>query len=169
MPISPERVQSNAILAEWCAGVRGDVLSLGSGGDIDKQGRHYRQYFPLASVYTTSDLEPEMACDLRLDARWMPEIRTSSRDCIFVSGLLEHVDDYGAVVKEIWRVLRPNGQLLLGVPFKQPIHRAPGDYWRFTEHGVRHLLSAFTIDELRPIGERGFPFGYWVKAHKSCR
>ena len=165
--ISPERVQSNKILKRWCADVKGDVLSIGSGGDIDKQGGHYRDYFTSATSYTTSDIEPSMGTDFVVDARDMP-FESQKYDAVFCSGVLEHVDAYAEVVKEVWRVLKTGGLFLLGVPFKQPIHRAPQDFWRFTEHGLRWFLNdlGFLVQELIPLGDPAFPFAYWAKAVK---
>jgi ubiquinone/menaquinone biosynthesis C-methylase UbiE len=141
-------------------------LSIGSGGDIDKQGRTYRDYFSNAHTYITSDVDQNMGTDLLLDARDM-QLPDTSFDCVFCSGVLEHVDEYQAVVKEVFRVLRPKGVFLLGVPFKQPIHRAPEDYWRFTEHGLRWMLRHFQIHEIVPLGDPEFPFAYWAKAVKA--
>ena len=163
--ISPERVQSNKILKRWCADVKGDVLSIGSGGDIDKQGGKYREYFTSATSYTTSDIEPSMGTDIVMDARDMP-LDDERYDAVFCSGVLEHVDEYHLVVKEVCRVLKTGGVFLLGVPFKQPIHRAPEDYWRFTEHGLRWMLRKFAVKEIQPLGDPEFPFGYWAKAVK---
>jgi SAM-dependent methyltransferase len=162
--VSPERVESNALLREWCADVTGAVLSVGSGGDIDKEGRRYRDYFTKAVTYVTSDIVP--GCDVNLDLRRVPLSFTSTFDAIFCSGVLEHVDDVEAAIDGCWRILRPNGVLLVGVPFKQPIHRAPGDFWRFTEFGTRYLLRAFEVQGLKPIGDPTFPFAYWAKAQK---
>lgn len=165
--LSPERKQSNKILRQWCADVTGDVLSIGSGGDIDKQGAHYRDYFTKATSYTTSDIDPAMDCDRLLDARKMDAVNDESYDCVFVSGVLEHVDDCHAAVNEIYRVLKPGGVFLVGVPFKQPIHRAPQDFWRFTEWGFRWLLRSFAIDDSAHLGDEAFPYGYWFKAVKA--
>lgn len=161
--ISPERVESNKLLRRWCADVTGRVLSIGSGGDIDKQGRHYRDYFAKASAYITSDVVP--GCDLSIDVRQidMPE---ASVECVFVSGVLEHVDDCHAAASEMHRVLTPGGLLIVGVPFKQPIHRAPQDYWRFSEYGLRWLLRSFDVRDVVPIGDPVFPIGYWARAIK---
>lgn len=163
--LSTERIESNAILREWCASIKGDVLSIGSGGDIDKQGSTYREYFVKASSYVTSDVDEAMGTDILLDARDM-QLPDQSFDCVFCSGVLEHVDDHAAVVSEVWRVLKVKGVFLLGVPFKQPIHRAPKDFWRFTEHGIRWMLRQFQVEVIKPLGDPAFPFGYWVKARK---
>lgn len=165
MTVSPERKASNALIRTWAADVTGRVLSIGSGGDIDKVGGHYRDYFTAASGYVTSDIVP--GADRVLDARAMPSVADGAFDAVFCSGVIEHVDDCQAVICEVSRVLRPGGVLLVGVPFKQPLHRAPGDYWRFTEFGLRYLLRAFDVTDVRPVGDPAFPFGYWARAIKA--
>lgn len=163
MVLSPERKASNDLLRAWCAGVKGDVLSIGSGGDIDKEGATYRQYFRGAESYTTSDVDPQYGCDLVVDVRRMG-IGSSSFDGVFCSGVLEHVDELHAAVAEIHRILKPGGVLIVGVPFLQPIHRAPGDYWRFTEFGLRELLKEFHVEHVEPLGKKDTPYGYWARA-----
>lgn len=148
--MSQARTQSDLILQRWCASVTGDVLSIGSGGDKDGRGKLYRRYFSSAQSYTTS--EPEPGCDLVLDVRCMPSVADATYDAVFCSGVLEHVDDCHAAVAECYRILRAGGLYLVGVPFQQRIHRAPQDFWRFTEYGVRYLLRAFTIEALEAIG-----------------
>lgn len=165
--MSPGRAQSNALLRTWCAEVTGSVLSLGSSSDSDGAGGRYRDYFPKADRYVTSEPEADSRCDLILDARQMPEIRDATVDAIFCSGVLEHIDDCHAAVSECRRVLRPGGLFLVGVPFAQPLHRMPQDFWRFTESGVRVLLRRFTIEEIVPIGEDPkAPTAYWARAKK---
>jgi len=165
MTASLERQTSNALLAGWCQAITGDVLSIGSGQDADKQGRKYRDYFTWAASYATSEIVP--GCDLRLDVRRMPEVPSASYDAVFCSGVLVHVDDIGAAVAECHRVLRPGGWFLVGVPFNQPIHRAPLDFWRFTEYGLRWLLRAFRVDDVQAIGsDPKSPASYWVRARK---
>ncbi|MEW6689055.1 MAG: class I SAM-dependent methyltransferase [Pseudomonadota bacterium] len=164
------RLESNAWLHRHCQDICGSVLSLGSGNDSDNEGDVYRNYFPLSSSYTTSEVVDGSGCDLTLDIRSMPQIDDGAFDCIFCSGVLEHVDDLQAGFDEMTRILAPGGTLLLGLPFRQAIHMAPHDYWRFTEFGIRHLLRrAYEVVELTPIDTSigpDFPATYWVKAIK---
>jgi SAM-dependent methyltransferase len=161
------RVESNAWLARHAADVTGAVLSIGSGHDRDKVGGRYRDYFPLADSYTTSEVSAEFGCDLVLDVRAMPELGDGAFDCVYCSGVLEHVDDFQASLREITRVLKPGGVLLLGLPFRQAIHGAPYDFWRFTVHGIQFLLrDDYDVVALDGIDASvpNFPASYWVKA-----
>jgi SAM-dependent methyltransferase len=164
--MSPARAASNRLLKEWCAALTGDVLSIGSGSDSDGNGSRYRDYFPQAARYRTSEVAHDPRCDLVLDVRAMPQVETNSIDTVFCSGVLEHVDDCHAAVAECWRVVKAGGSFLVGVPFDQPLHRAPQDFWRFTEFGLRWMLRAFQMRDLVVIGESKHPTTYWAWAVK---
>jgi SAM-dependent methyltransferase len=164
---SPSRRASNKWLRRSCAGIKGDVLSLGSMSDIDCEGGHYRDYFKSASSYLTSDVSDRS--EIVLDVRDMSVIPSRRYNCVFCSGVLEHVDDFMAGMREITRVLSPGGILLLGVPFRQPIHSIPDDFWRFTPFGIEYMLkNDYEIIEIKPIGNsvKNFAISYWVKAKK---
>ncbi len=167
----PSRVrrESNVWLRHHTSSIQGDVLSIGTGTDEDGEGGKYRDYFKACSSYTTSDFSGEFHCDLILDIRSMPEVQDSSFDCVFCNSVLEHVDDYLSALKEITRILKPAGILLLGLPFRQPLHKAPHDYWRFTEEGIRYLLQDdYEILEMAPMDNSvlDFPSAHLVEAKR---
>lgn len=165
---SKVRKESNLWIRDYALGIRGRVLSIGSGTDEDQEGGKYRDYFKNCSSYTTSDVNTEFKCDMVLDVRSMP-IKDESFGCVFCSGVLEHVDDYLTALKEMTRILKPGGILLLGLPFRQALHGVPHDYWRFTEYGIRHILhDDYEILELALMDNSvlGFPAAYWIKAKK---
>lgn len=168
---SAARIESNRWLRQHCQDVKGKILSIGSGYDHDHEGDHYRNYFPLATSYTTSEATAGFPCDLVLDVRSMPQVESGSYDGIYCSGVLEHVDDYQAGLNEITRILKDGGILLLGLPFRQSIHMKPNDFWRFTEFGIRFLLKDhYEILELAPLDQspgEEFPAAYWTKARKT--
>lgn len=169
---SQARIESNKWLRRHAPQMEGVVLSVGSRDDRDGEGGRYRDYFTQCARYRTSEVEPWPDCDLVLDIRSMPHIADASFDCVFCSGVLEHVDDVGAAVSELTRVLKPGGVLLLGLPFRQSIHLAPHDYWRFTEFGIRVMLgrAGYAIEELCAIDESvpDFPASYWTKAVRDA-
>lgn len=164
------RKESNRWLHRHCQGIKGKVLSIGSANDDDGQCNHYKNYFSEAFSYTTSEVSLTSNADLILDVRSMPEINDEFYDCIFCSGVLEHVDDLPSALQEITRILKAGGVLLLGVPFRQEIHMAPNDFWRFTEHGIKHLLQkSYMIIDFEAIGKipgKNFPATYWIKAKR---
>lgn len=167
--ISRVRMESNRLLRLWGMDVWGYVLSIGSADDQDGEGHRYCEYFPRASLYLTSEPQLNPLCDLVIDVRDMRCLANESLDCVFCSGVLEHVDHVFKAVLEIHRVLKPGGVLLLGLPFRQPIHLAPHDFWRFTEYGVRTLLKdGFSIEKLEAVDENepGFPAAYWCLARR---
>jgi SAM-dependent methyltransferase len=65
--------------------------------------------------------------------------REGCTDAVLCSQVVEHVLDPFALVRELARVLRPGGTLILTGPMFWSLHEEPHDYWRFTEHGFREL------------------------------
>ncbi|MFH0352307.1 MAG: class I SAM-dependent methyltransferase [Chromatiales bacterium] len=64
-----------------------------------------------------------------------------SFDVVLSTQVLEHLPEPERALREAVRVLRRGGRLLLTVPGVWPTHEAPHDYWRFTRHGIKHLMS----------------------------
>jgi SAM-dependent methyltransferase len=77
---------------------------------------------------------------------------------------LEHVRRPQQVIDELARVLRTGGRLFLVAPLEWEVHQAPHDFFRYTRHGLEHLLSTagFQVRHLEPVG--GF---FWMMARRS--
>lgn len=60
-----------------------------------------------------------------------------------LSEVLEHLHDPRLGLDNVYKILKPNGKLILSTPFILPIHDRPYDYFRFTRYGLALLLSQF--------------------------
>ena len=87
--------------------------------------------------------------DILGDAASLP-LADASVNTMCLIDVLEHLATPGAALEEAARVLAPGGVLLVHVPFLYPVHDAPHDYRRWTEHGLSLALSArgFAITHL---------------------
>jgi SAM-dependent methyltransferase len=106
------------------------VLDVGAGG---------RRIVPQV---ITVDACPYPGVSIVGDVHRLP-LADNSFDCVFCTGVLEHVRDPWQVVREIKRVLKPGGIIHLDAPFMQAFHLDPVDYWRFTVDGLRLLCHDF--------------------------
>ncbi|HJT96964.1 MAG TPA: class I SAM-dependent methyltransferase [Rhodanobacteraceae bacterium] len=134
------------------ASLRGDVL------DIGCAGRRLAARLPAGCTYVGLDY-PDTASamyrtrpDVFGDAGRLP-FADRSFDAVLLKDVLEHLGEPDAALAEIARVLRPGGRMILWIPFIYPIHDAPYDFQRLTEHGVRRRVAAnaFDIETLKPV------------------
>jgi len=78
-------------------------------------------------------------CFIDLDA---PLPFVSSRfDTVLATDVLEHLSDPRSFVREVSRVLRTGGKLILGAPFLYWLHEEPNDHHRLTSHQLRRLCA----------------------------
>ncbi len=84
--------------------------------------------------------------DLVADAHNLP-FHNGSVDAVICNAVLEHTRNHEHVMSEIFRVLRPSGQLYVEVPFIYYEHGYPNDYRRFTLTGLKNLFSDYEDTE----------------------
>lgn len=94
------------------------------------------------------DIEPGQYVDVVGDAHALP-FPEASFEQILCSEVLEHLHSPERAIAEMRRVLVPGGTLILTTRFLQAIHDAPGDYFRFTEFGLKYLLRDFELVEFQ--------------------
>lgn len=64
-------------------------------------------------------------------------------------GVIEHLERPDAFVSELARCIKPRGETVHMVPFMYPFHSSPHDFFRYSDQGVRLLLSEFEIIDVR--------------------
>ncbi len=122
------------------AAVEGSVLNVGAGGEIA----------PCVGRCQSIDINPERGPDLVADVCDLRGVFERERfDAVFLIEVLEHVNEPQRAVDELRRVLKPGGRLILSVPYIFEMHDVPGDYWRFTEFGLRLMLREFDQIEIK--------------------
>ncbi len=85
--------------------------------------------------------------DVQYDAHSLP-ILSESVATILCTEVLEHCHTPQQVIHEFYRVLQPNGKLILTTRFVFPLHDTPHDYFRFTRYGLQHLCKQFAVIEI---------------------
>jgi lauroyl/myristoyl acyltransferase/SAM-dependent methyltransferase len=96
------------------------------------------------------------------DLRWLP-LRSESVDLVYSMGTIEHFEDYETAVAEIYRVLKPGGRAIVGVPNKLDPFLRPALVQALRLFGAYPygLEKSFTSAELRRLLEAA---GFQAKA-----
>jgi len=116
-------------------------------------------HVPLYQVYR--DLVTDIVCvdwsntlhgnsllDHVVDLNKKLPLASSTFDTVLLTDVLEHLADPLFTMRDLARVLRPGGKLLLGVPFFYWIHEEPHDYYRYTEFALARFCE---LSELKII------------------
>jgi ubiquinone/menaquinone biosynthesis C-methylase UbiE len=127
------------------------VLDLGGNG-VGKRGFFDIEGYDLQVLY--ANLSAEKVPDVRTEASGLP-FRDNAFDGIICSELLEHVSSPPAVLRDIHRVLRVGGLLLICVPFLNRIHGDPYDFGRYTDHYWLEALGSAGFSDIL-IEKQGF-------------
>jgi SAM-dependent methyltransferase len=125
------------------------VVDVGAGHVLEKQAPFGTHYARLAALpgYISLDVQTKEQPRLVGDAHHLP-FRDASLDAVFLTSVLEHLTNPNQAIDEVYRVLRPGGQLFGYAPFYHHYHPSPSDYFRFTQMGLRHLTRHFTNVEI---------------------
>ncbi len=156
LPLHPqwqlETSGAQAAFDRACSRLQGRVL------DIGCADRAAAARLPVGCEYLGLDY-PDTAVgmyhsrpDVFGDARRLP-FADASLGGVILTDVLEHVPGPEAALAEISRVLREGGTLVLWIPFLYPIHDAPYDFQRYTEHGLRRSLAehGFKVTEFTGV------------------
>jgi len=142
------------VMREVKSYARGTMLDVGCGT------RRYESIFSeVVDAYVGLDwpeIEDHARPDVVGDAMRLP-LKTASVDVVLATELMEHLPSPHNFLMEVGRVLRDGGTLILSVPFMEPIHEAPRDYYRFTPFSLRLLLEEHGFS-IQKIWKKG---GWW--------
>lgn len=147
------------------------VLDVGTSQRFAKELARYRPLLEKAN-YKALGYKPEMIfgednCDYDGDIHQL-KFKSNSVDMALCIEVIEHVADPQTAVKELWRITKPGGKVILTTPFLTPYHGkakswddfshgAYPDFWRFTHQGLEYLFRDFSEVEVLPFSST---FGY---------
>lgn len=134
-------------------GKKEKLLDLGCGNKPYKT--LYAQYCNASvGIDVPSTLHQKNNIDMIYDGEKIP-FDNETFDIVLSTEVLEHVCEPKDFLKEIHRVLKPNGTAIITVPFLVPLHEIPYDYYRYTFYGLQYLLSQtnFNIVSIQTFAE----------------
>lgn len=133
-------------ISKYAPSINGSILDLGCGS------KPYESLFKNCSKYTGVDIEvsgpnhevdkfgKNSKVDYFYDGKTLP-FKDNSFDAVISFEVFEHIFNIDEVVKEINRVLKPGGKLLVSMPFAWNEHEQPYDFARYTSFGIKHILK----------------------------
>lgn len=106
--------------------------------------------------YIGADLRAGPGVDVLLDLHKI-DLPDDSIGTALVMDTLEHVERPADAIRELHRVLQPEGILLLVTVLAFHIHECPADYWRFTPMGLELLMKPFPLAWVFAVGNPKLP------------
>jgi SAM-dependent methyltransferase len=111
----------------------------------------YRRYFSHCT-YEAADFEkvdkPYAKSTYVCDLGSVP-VEDERFDAVIFNQVMEHLPEPLVVLKELRRILKPQGVIMCTAPFFYQEHEQPYDYFRYTQFGWRHLMDKAGFDVTR--------------------
>ena len=126
-----------------------------------------RSLFP-GKAYVGVDMRPGPGVDCVANVERLPQ-QSASVGTVLALNTFEHVRCFWRGLDEVYRVLRPDGVLVLSTPFHFRIHEFPHDYWRFTPAAYEALLERYPSKIIGWHGPRHRPANVWAVAFRQER
>jgi SAM-dependent methyltransferase len=129
---------------------RGLLLDVGCGGRP-----HESIFLPYVDRYIGVDTPASALSrvDVAAIASHLP-FPDQTFDTVLCTEVLEHLSDPATCLREMGRVLRVGGHLILTTPQLWHLHEEPYDFFRYTRYGLSHLCNGagLKVVEIRPHG-----------------
>ncbi|HEX3773688.1 MAG TPA: class I SAM-dependent methyltransferase [Polyangiaceae bacterium] len=154
---------------------RGRLLDVGSGDKpyLEIFAPFVDEYIGVeheASFEQTSSAGHSRGPDVLYDGEHLP-FDSGTFETVLCVQTLEHTPKPQVLVRELARVLRPDGRLLLMAPFSFRLHEEPHDYFRYSPHGLRVLCeeAGLEIERCEPLGSFWSVIGHKLNSYLAFR
>ncbi|HEY1536785.1 MAG TPA: class I SAM-dependent methyltransferase [Polyangiaceae bacterium] len=150
---------------------RGRLLDVGCGDKpyLEIFEPYVSQYLGVeheASFRHTTSATRTRGPDVLYDGKRLP-FADGEFDTVLSVQTLEHTPEPQALLREMARVLRPGGVLLLTAPFSFRLHEQPHDYFRYSPHGLRVLCAeaGLLVERCEPMGNLWSLLGHKLNSY----
>lgn len=144
------------------------IYDLGTSKRFAKELNLVREYLP-KEAYFAGGFRPDNtvneACDFHCDVQDLNAIGEATVGALICLDVLEHTQDPHTCLRELIRVLKPDGLCLISMPFMvgyhgtwtptsvsvQNSHASYSDYWRFSHEGMRYALDKVGFTEIKVL------------------
>jgi SAM-dependent methyltransferase len=115
-------------------------------------GRYTEQYIGVDWQNTLHEQRMDVVADLNQP---LP-IPDAVADTVVCFQTLEHLCEPQLLLKEAWRIMKPDAQIMVTVPFMWHVHEPPYDFFRYTQYGLEHLMKKAGFREIKVVPDSGF-------------
>jgi len=119
-------------------------------------------------IESALEYDNEIKPHFNWDGKTMP-FENNSFDCAFGTEVLEHCPEPEIVLKEVFRVIKPEGVFFFSVPFLWNLHETPHDEYRYTPYSLERHLKNSGFKNINILATGGWHasmaqmLGLWVK------
>jgi SAM-dependent methyltransferase len=150
---------------------RGRLLDVGCGDKpyLEIFEQYVSQYLGVeheASFRHTASSTRARGPDVFYDGKRLP-FADGEFDTVLSVQTLEHTPQPQALLREMARVLHPDGLLLLTAPFSFRLHEEPHDYFRYSPHGLRVLCeeAGLVVERCEAMGNLWSLLGHKINSY----
>ena len=122
---------------------RGQATRILDVGSADVNGTFRPLFDKPRWTYTGLDIVPGTNVDIVAEKPYCWPLEEDSFDVVISGSCLEHVQAPWLWAREVARVVRPGGLVMVIAPWRWPQHRHPVDCWRVLPDGMSFLLGGW--------------------------
>jgi len=126
-------------LRQYSIYIKGTLLDLGC-GEMPHENflNHYvDKYIGIDWGLSFHSIKAKILCDVNYSLALCNNIA----DTVISFSVLEHLYDPQKFLYEAYRILKPEGYLIIQVPWQWWVHEAPFDYFRYSPFGLKYLVE----------------------------
>lgn len=124
------------------------------------------KYFGLEHKFT---IHHDNSADL-IGSAYHTGLKDESVDTVIATAVLEHLEEPDLAIKEINRILKKDGLVIISAPLFWHVHESPRDFYRYTKYGIKHLFEKNGFETLQIYALSGFWVTFLVMlSNQICR